>query len=117
MTTPLLPAPIDRRTLFLVERYLPRAAAENLAASVARTARLCALACRPGSERESVAQVRYLSSAYLPTENTCICLFLAQDADAVRSVNDEAGFALDRITAAALLHPLTEAGLESHALS
>jgi hypothetical protein len=47
--------------------------------------------------------VAYLQSAYLPTEDTCFCLFRAPSAEAVRAVNRESGFALDRITEAVLV--------------
>jgi hypothetical protein len=47
--------------------------------------------------------VQYLHSAYLPTEDTCFCLFRAPSSDAVRAVNSEGQFALDRITDAVLL--------------
>ena len=87
------------RMAFLVERYLPPTAADSLPASVARVARLCADANRPGP------RVQYLQSAYLPNEDTCFCLFRATSADAVRDVNRAADFALDRITDALLLHP------------
>jgi Protein of unknown function (DUF4242) len=82
---------------FLVERYLSPAAAEDLAASTARVARLCA------DSDPTDAGVRYLYSAYLSTEDTCFCLFRAPSSDAVRAVNNQAHFALDRITDAALL--------------
>jgi hypothetical protein len=82
---------------FLVERYLPASAADALAASVARVARLCADSDRTGRG------VQYLHSAYLPTEDTCFCLFRAPSSDAVRAVNGEGHFALDRITDAVLL--------------
>jgi Protein of unknown function (DUF4242) len=85
------------RTAFLVERYLPPAAADGLPASVARAARLCADVSRSG------LGVHYLYSVYLPTEDTCFCLFRAQSSDTVREVNAEADFALDRITNAVLL--------------
>jgi Protein of unknown function (DUF4242) len=91
--------------LFLVERYLPSAAAERLPAAVARVAQLCDLTQGSGGERESAAQVHYLHSTYLPAENTCFCVFRAATADAVRAVNEQADFALDRITDAVLLHP------------
>jgi len=78
--------------IFLVERYLPPAAAQELAASVARVARLSTDSGRSGIE------VEYLSSVYLPTEDTCFCLFRAHSPDAVRAVNATAEFALDRIT-------------------
>ena len=82
---------------FLVERYLSPEAALDLAASTARVARLCA-----DSDHTDTA-VRYLYSAYLPTEDTCFCLFRAASSDAVRAVNSQAHFALDRVTDAALL--------------
>ena len=49
--------------------------------------------------------MQYLYAAYMPAEDTCFCLFQAQTADAVRVLNDKAGFAFDRITAAVLLYP------------
>jgi hypothetical protein len=87
------------RTAYLVERYLPQSAAESLPASVARVAWLCADTSRPGP------RVQYLQSAYLPNEDCCFCLFRATSSDAVRDVNRAAGFALDRITDALMLHP------------
>jgi hypothetical protein len=86
-------------TAFLVERYLPPAAADTLSASVSRVARLCADPRRLGPG------VQYLHSVYLPAEDTCFCLFRGTSADAVRDVNREAGFALDRIADALLLLP------------
>lgn len=105
MTTPRLHGLDSPSSVFLVERYLPPAAAGNLAASVSRTARLCTLSAKSGSASE----VQYLHCAYLPAEDTCFCLFRAATADAVCALNDEAGFALDRITAAVLLYPASPA--------
>jgi len=82
---------------FLVERYLTPAAADDLAASTARLAGLCA-----DSDHTDIP-VEYLYSAYLPSEDTCFCLFRAASPDAVRAVNSQARFALDRVTDAALL--------------
>ncbi len=90
-------------SVFLVERYLPPKAAGDLAASVARAARLCALSDAPDSA--AAAQVQYLHSTYLPSEDTCFCLFRASTADAVRALNEAAEFALDRITAAVQFFP------------
>ena len=99
--------PVGRQStdgsVFLVERYLPPPAATCLAASVARVARLCALSVE--KEPDPAAHVRYLHSVYLPTEDTCFCLFRASTADEVLAVNDEADFALERITPAVLLLP------------
>jgi hypothetical protein len=99
MTTPRAWDEAD--SVFLVERYLPPTAAKHLAASVSRAASLCALSAELGA----AARVQYLYSAYLPGEDTCFCLFRAATADAVRALNDESGFALDRVTAAIMLHP------------
>jgi hypothetical protein len=94
------PRPPDSdTTAFLVERYMPPTAANSLAASVARVAMLCA------DMNHSGLGVQYLHSAYLPTEDTCFCLFRAPDSAAVRAINSAADFALDRITDAVLLHP------------
>jgi hypothetical protein len=105
MTTLRPRDPDGPSSVFLVERYLPAAAAGNLAPSVARAARLCALSAESGS----ASMVQYLHSAYLPAEDTCFCLFRAATAEAVRALNDEASFALDRITAAVQLYPVTPA--------
>jgi hypothetical protein len=92
------PSPVDpHRTAFLVERYLPTPEAGALADSVTRVARLCADSDQGGSA------VQYLHSAYLPTEDTCFCLFRAASADDVSAVNRAAAFSYDRITEAVLL--------------
>lgn len=82
---------------FLVERYVSPATAAELAESTARTAQLCA------DQTGLAGTVQYLYSAYLPSEDTCFCLFRAPSAEAVRAVNTQAGFVLDRITNAELL--------------
>jgi hypothetical protein len=66
-------------------------------------ARLCALSCDPGSA--PVGAVEYLSSTYVPLDDTCFCVFRAATAKAVQDLNRAAGFALDRITEAVLLLP------------
>ena len=109
MTTLRRPDPDSPSSVFLVERYLPAAAAGNLASSVARAAQLCALSAESGAASE----VQYLHSAYLPAEDTCFCLFRAASVEAVRALNDEASFALDRIAAAVQLYPVTPAPDES----
>ena len=104
MTTRRLRDPDASSPVFLVERYLPPAAAKNLAASVGRLAQLCALSAESGAASE----VQYLLSAYLPTEDTCFCLFRATAADIVRALNDKADFGLDRITAGVRLYPASQ---------
>jgi Protein of unknown function (DUF4242) len=105
MTTLRPRDPDGPSSVFLVERYLPAAAAGNLASSVARAAQLCALSAESGS----ASRVQYLHSAYLPAEDTCFCLFRAATAEAVRALNDAASFALDRIAVAVQLYPVTPA--------
>ena len=100
MTSPGRRDPAEGGSVYLVERYLPPSAAKGLALCVARTARLCA------ASGASASAVQYLHSTYLPSEDTCFCVFRAGTADAVRAVNARAEFALDRITdAVALLLP------------
>jgi Protein of unknown function (DUF4242) len=108
MTTERLRDPAGPSPVYLVERYLPPAAAVNLADSVWRMAQLCAFSAESGPADE----VHYLHSTYLPAEDTCFCLFQAPTADAVRALNDEAGFAFDRITGAVLLYPTGQASDE-----
>jgi Nickel responsive protein SCO4226-like len=102
MTTPRRSDPDSPSSVFLVERYLPAAAAGSLASSVSRAAQLCTLSAESGS----ASRVQYLHSVYLPAEDTCFCLFRAATAEAVDALNDEAGFALDRIAAAVQLYPV-----------
>ena len=109
MTTPRVRDPDGPSSVFLVERYLPAAAAESLPSSVARAAQLCALSAEP----DAPSKVQYLHSAYLPAEDTCFCLFRAATAEAVRALNEEAGFAFDRIAAAVQLYPVTPISDES----
>jgi len=82
---------------FLVERYLPVRALDDLAESVAKVARICA------EQGDGRAAVRYLQSIYVPSEDTCFCVFQAPSIDAVCAVNDAGHFPLDRITEAVLL--------------
>jgi hypothetical protein len=80
---------------YLVERYLTAAAAEALGDAVARVAGVCA--------DSGPSHVRYLHSTYLPSEDTCFCVFQAASAEAVRAVNVLADFAVDRITDARVM--------------
>ncbi len=97
MTWPQASQHAGPRRAFLVERYLSPTAAVDLGSLTAGVARLCA------ASDTSATPVRYLYSVYLPTEDTCFCLFWAPSADAVRAINNERGFALDRVIDAVLL--------------
>jgi hypothetical protein len=98
-------------SVFLVERYIGPSAALELPASVARLARRCSTPTE--TPTGPLDHVQYLSSAYMPGEDTCFCLFRAADAEAIRALNEAAGFPLDRITPAVLLLP-DETGDASH---
>lgn len=97
MTSPQTTGHDNPARAFLVERYLPAAAAKDLLASTARAARLCA------DSSGTDTAVSYLYSAYLATDDTCFCLFLGPSAAAVRGLNEQADFPLDRVTEAALV--------------
>jgi hypothetical protein len=53
---------------------------------------------------EAGRPVRYIRSMYVPGDDRCMCLFEAESADSVRSVNDQAGIPYTRIVEA---HDLT----------
>lgn len=58
------------------------------------------------SERfsEQGKPVRYIRSMYVPGDDRCMCLFEAEDVEAVKAVNDEAGVPYSRVVEA---HDLT----------
>lgn len=49
--------------------------------------------------------VRYIRSMYVPGDAHCLCLFEAENADAVRQVNDRAGIPYTRVVEAYDLTP------------
>ncbi len=49
--------------------------------------------------------VRYIRSTFVPETGTCMCLFEASEADAVKRVNEQAKIPFDRITEALDLTP------------
>ncbi len=84
---------------YLVERYLTADAATHLPDAVVRLVS----ACRD-SGLAGAGTVRYLHSTYLPSEETCFCVFQAASPEAVRAVNLAADFAVDRITDALVMY-------------
>jgi hypothetical protein len=78
---------------YLVERYVPSAQLDDLAAAVERTAHLSLQAARTDGPR-------YLSSTFLVSEETCLCRFEAADPEAVAELNRQADFPFDRIVEA-----------------
>lgn len=85
--------------VYMVERSLPGITNEQLAG-----AQSAAIA---GSQKATAAgtPVRYLRSTFVPGEATCLCLFEANSADAVRDVNQTAGLPFSRIVEAQDLSP------------
>jgi hypothetical protein len=106
MTTSHRRDPDGSVSAFLVERYVPHAAVEPLAAAIPRAAQLGALGV--AAESGPALKVQYLLSAYLPAEDMCFCVFRAATAGAVRALNQEADLGFDRITPAVLLYPASQ---------
>ena len=76
---------------YLVERYLPSLTGVEVEAAVARVS---------GS-----SMPRHLWTVAIPDEETCLSLFEAADADAVKSANSTARFPFDRVIEARLVSP------------
>jgi hypothetical protein len=81
-------------TTYLVERYLPgrdRAWVQEALAELPR----------------DDADVSYLGSLYVPSDESCFCRFSAPSAESVRRVNELAGVPFARIVAAIELESTT----------
>jgi Protein of unknown function (DUF4242) len=79
-------------TEFLVEFYLSRTDAEALDRSV-RRARLAA-----EEQTRRGMPVRYLRSMYLPEDETCLLLYEAESAEAVRQAGAMAAVTVERVS-------------------
>lgn len=79
--------------VYVVERYLPSARVGDLTATVERTARMAV-------DATTTDGARYLSSTFLPDEETCLCRFEAPGREAVAELNRRADFPFDRIVEA-----------------
>ena len=79
-------------SLRLVERYIPSADLDELAAAVGRVARSCA------DMHRATPDLRYLSSIYVPEDDTCFGVFHTASVAGVRAVNETADFRIDRIS-------------------
>lgn len=77
--------------IYMVERILPGATLESLAALRQAARDVCRASTAAGKP------VRYLRSTVTPGESRCRCLFEAADGDLVRAVNDAAQFPYNRI--------------------
>jgi uncharacterized protein DUF4242 len=79
---------------YMVERYLPGVSAEEILAAAIRAREVTADMTDKGSP------IRYLRSTYLPSEESCFCLFDGPSEEAVRAANDRARIPFDRIVEA-----------------
>jgi hypothetical protein len=83
--------PPSESGFFLVERYLPlldEAALEALGSRLAAAA---------SELRRDGVEVRWLGSTALPEEESCFCIFLAPNRNAVEAANELAGACYERI--------------------
>jgi hypothetical protein len=81
---------------YLVERYLPGLSTDEVRAA---TQRLRAVAEQMTEEGTTI---RYLSSAFVPEEESCFCQLEAPSREAVAAANDRAAFPFARILAVRL---------------
>ena len=80
--------------VYLVERSLPGAKVEHIAAAQKR-------AIEAGKSLTAEGKsVRYIRSTFVPGEQTCMCLFEAATADLVREANERAEVPFTRIVEA-----------------
>ena len=84
---------------FVVERYLSEAGSVEVAAAVDRDRR-AADAMRAGG-----IPVRHVSTIYVPSDESCFCLFEAPSADALREAQERAGIRFERIVEAIQMPP------------
>jgi hypothetical protein len=76
---------------YVAERYLPGVTWEQVLDAARRAKRSAAQMAAAGTP------VRYLRSTFLPSDETCYCLFQAPSEDAVKQANDRAQMPFDRI--------------------
>jgi len=88
-------------SIYLVERSLKGIAMSDLAA-----AQKAAIATAQRFSADGTP-VRYIRSTFVPDSGTCMCLFEADEADAVKRVNESARIPFDRIVEALDLTPTT----------
>lgn len=77
--------------MYVVERYLPGVNASDVLAAAGRAKEVTARMTEEGSP------IRYLRSTYLPSEESCFCLFEGPSEGVVRTANERAQIPFDRI--------------------
>ena len=78
-------------SVFVVERFLPRLTGTDVSEHARRETEVVAA---------GRADIHHLRTVYLPDDELCLSLFEAPSIEALRRVNDQAGMAWERITAA-----------------
>jgi hypothetical protein len=89
----------DFVAFYLVERYVPSMTTEELAASVARL-------------DAANMDARHVGTVLVGGEDTCLSLFEAEDAGAVETANEWAGFHFDRVVPVTPIVTPAESGPE-----
>lgn len=79
---------------YMVERYLPGVSPEEVLAAAGRAREVTAHMTEEGTP------IRYLRSTYLPSEESCFCLFEGASEGLVRRANERAQIPFDRIVEA-----------------
>jgi hypothetical protein len=79
---------------YVVERYLPGITADQLDEASGRLAAAAKELAAQGVE------VRYVSSTFIPEEESCFCSFESADASGVRRACEQAGLQFARIVEA-----------------
>lgn len=85
--------------VYLVERSLKGIPMEQLAAAQQRAIGTAADMSAEGTP------VRYIRSTFVPESGQCMCLFAADDAQQVKSLNERAKIPFDRVVQAMDLTP------------
>jgi len=83
----------------MVERSLPGIPMDQLAAAQQRAIKTSAEMSASGKP------VRYIRSTYVPESGQCMCLFEAEDAQQVKTLNEKAQIPFDRVVPALDLTP------------
>lgn len=76
---------------YLVERYLPGRSVEDIRGAIVRLENVA----REMGEEGIV--VRYLGSAFIPSEEACFCEFEGPSPESVAEANERAGFPFARV--------------------
>jgi hypothetical protein len=84
--------------VYVVERYLPGLSRSDLLRGLLRLERVSEVA-------ERGAEVRYLDSTIVLSDEACFCRFEGPSSDVVAEVNRQAGLPFDRIVPAVTVHP------------